>query len=105
MKCITAQFPQATIDEQIVQAENYFTNLMKSYGSFGIGGGSFDAQKHGVLQKAAIAYAVLTLAASAADSFKTIDNLYAIANIAYMEFIGCIGELQTPDLVMFLKRL
>lgn len=96
---------QAQIEEFINEAESYFTTLMKSYGYFGIGGGSFDSTKHGLLRRAAIAYAVLCVATSASISFQSMEQMYAVGDLAMAEFNSCVRDLGTKDIVDYLKHL
>lgn len=101
----TTSITTTQIEDYIQQAEGYFTTLMKSYGQFGIGGGTFDATKHAILTKVATAYAILCAVTSATISFQSLDDMYAVADLAYMEFIGCLSDLQTQDIVAYLKRI
>ena len=77
------------IQEWIEEAESCWTAKMKSYGHFGIGGGTFTATKHGVLRRLAVAYAVLCAVTSSSLCFNTLSDASFVADWAATEYFEC----------------
>ncbi len=101
----TTGLTSAQIEEFINEAEGFFTTLMKSYGNFGIGGGSFDATKHAILRRAATSYAVLCCITSAIISFQSMEQMYTIGDLAIAEFNACVSDLTKKDIRDYLVNL
>ncbi|MBI4015071.1 MAG: hypothetical protein HY365_03915 [Candidatus Aenigmarchaeota archaeon] len=93
------------IDQELEHSQQFWTMIMKSRGSFGIGGGTFDADKHGALRDAVVARAALNIILATSLSWQSLEQAAMAADGYYQEVIGYMNLLGDRDYVKYLEGL